>query len=171
MDDVADGLGMSKKTIYGHFPSKNALLEAMLLEKFRSAEEELEAITSECSADFATALHRLLACVQRHTEEIRPPFLRDIQREAPDLFKVVQARRRELIHRYFSKLLGEGRREGLIRKDIPVHIIIEILLGAVEAIINPPRLAELELSLKSGVTAILSVILEGALTPEGRTKL
>jgi AcrR family transcriptional regulator len=171
MDDVADGLGMSKKTIYGHFPSKNALLEAMLLEKFRSAEEELEAITSECAADFAAGLHRLLACVQRHTEEIRPPFLRDIQREAPDLFKVVQARRRELIHRYFSKLLGEGRREGLIRKDIPVHIIIEILLGAVEAIINPPRLAELELSLKSGVTAILSVILEGTLTPEGRTKL
>ena len=171
MDDVADGLGMSKKTIYGHFPSKNALLEAMLLEKFRSAEEELEAITSECSTDFATGLHRLLACVERHTEEIRPPFLRDIQREAPDLFKVVQARRRELIHRYFSKLLGEGRREGLIRKDIPVHIIIEILLGAVEAIINPPRLAELELSLKSGVTAILSVILEGTLTPEGRTKL
>ena len=171
MDDVADGLGMSKKTIYGHFASKNALLEAMLLEKFRCIEEELQAITSECSTDFAAGLHRLLACVQRHTEEIRPPFLRDIQRETPELFKVVQARRRELIDRYFSKLLGEGRREGLIRKDIPVHIIIEILLGAVEAIINPPRLAELELSPKSGVTAIISVILEGALTPEGRLKL
>jgi AcrR family transcriptional regulator len=171
MDDVADGLGMSKKTIYGHFPSKNALLEAMLLEKFRCAEGELEAITSECSTDFSTGLQRLLACVQRHAEEIRPPFLRDIQREAPELLEVVQARRRELIDRYFSKLLGEGRREGLIRKDIPVHLIIEILLGAVEAIINPPRLAELELSPKSGVTAILSVILEGALTAEGRTKL
>ena len=171
MDDLAEGLGMSKKTLYAHFPSKTALLEAMLLDKFRCAEEELEAITSECSADFPTGLHRLLACVQRHAEEIRPPFVRDIQREAPDLFKVVQARRREVIQRYFSKLLGEGRREGLIRKDIPVHIIIEILLGAVEAIVNPPRLAELGHSVKSGLTAIISVILEGALTPEGRTKL
>src|SRR5262249_47999973 len=115
--------------------------------------------------------HRLLACVQRHTEEIRPPFLRDIQRETPDLFQVVQARRREVIQRYFSKLLGEGRREGLIRKDIPVHLIIEILLGAVEAIVNPPRLAEFGLSPKSGFTAIISVILEGALTPEGRRRL
>jgi AcrR family transcriptional regulator len=162
---------MSKKTIYAHFPSKTALLEAMLLDKFRCAEEELEAITSECSADFPTGLHRLLACVQRHAEEIRPPFVRDIQREAPDLFKVVQARRREVIQRYFSKLLGEGRREGLIRKDIPVHLIIEILLGAVEAIVNPPRLAELGLSPKDGFTSIISVILEGALTPEGRTAL
>ena len=89
MDDLAQGLGMSKKTIYAHFPSKTALMEAMLLDKFRCAEEELEAITSECSADFPTGLHRLLACVQRHTEDIRPPFLRDMQREAPDLFKVV----------------------------------------------------------------------------------
>jgi AcrR family transcriptional regulator len=171
MDDLAEGLGMSKKTVYAHFPSKTALLEAMLLDKFRCAEEEMEAITSECSADFPTGLHRLLACVQRHTEEIRPPFVRDIQRETPDLFQVVQARRREVIQRAFSKLLGEGRREGLIRKDIPVYVIIEILLGAVEAIVNPPRLAEFGLSLKSSFTAIVSVILEGALTPEGRTRL
>ena len=171
MDDLAEELGMSKKTVYAHFPSKVALVQAMLLDKFNCIEEELRAITLECSDDFATGLHRLLACVQRHTEEIRPPFVRDIQREAPELFKVVQARRREVIDRYFSKLLGEGRREGLIRKDIPVHLIIEILLGAVEAIVNPPRLAELGLSVKSGITAIISVILEGALTPEGRTKL
>jgi AcrR family transcriptional regulator len=171
MDDLAEGLGMSKKTIYAHFRSKSALLEAMLLDKFRCVEEELEAITSECAADFPTGLHRLLECVQRHTEEIRPPFVRDIQREAPDLFKVVQARRREVIQRSFSKLLGEGRREGLIRTDTPVHLLIEILLGAVEAIINPPRLAELGLSPKSGFTAIVSVILEGALTPEGRRRL
>jgi AcrR family transcriptional regulator len=171
MDDLADGLGMSKKTIYALFPTKIALLEVMLLEKFRCVEEDLQAITSECSADFPTGLHRLLACVQRHTEEIRPPFLRDIQREAPDLFKVVQTRRREVIQRYFSKLLGEGRREGLIRKDTPVSLLIEILLGAVEAILNPPRMAELGLSPTSGITAILSVILEGALTPEGRTKV
>src|SRR5579859_6242239 len=83
MDDLAEGLGMSKKTIYAHFPSKTALLEAVLLDKFERAEDEMEAITSECSADFASGLHRLLACVQRHTEEIRPPFVRDIQREAP----------------------------------------------------------------------------------------
>jgi AcrR family transcriptional regulator len=171
MDDLADELGMSKKTIYAHFPSKTALLEAVLLDKFRSITEDLEAITSECAADFAAGLQRLLACVQRHTGEICPPFVRDIQREAPELFRVVQARRRELIQHYFGKLLGEGRREGLIRKDVPVHLLIEILLGAVEAIMNPARLAELELSPRTGITTILSVVLEGALTPEGKKKL
>src|SRR5215813_14160674 len=66
MHDLAEGLGMSKKTVYAHFPSKTALLEAMLLDKFDCVEEDMEAITSECSTDFPTGLHRLLACVQRH---------------------------------------------------------------------------------------------------------
>jgi AcrR family transcriptional regulator len=170
MNDLADELGMSKKTIYAEFPSKTALLEAVLLEKFRSIEAELEIITAECSADFLPGLERLLACVQRHTDEIRPPFLRDMQREAPDLFKLVQGRRRKIIQHYFAALLGEGRRAGQIRKDVPVYLIIEILLGAVEAIVNPARLAELNLAPKDAITPILSVILEGALTGERKNR-
>src|SRR5207249_11360994 len=71
MDDLAAELGMSKKTLYAHFPGKAALLEAMLLDKFRSVEADLTRIASECPSDFAACLPRLLACIQRHTDEIR----------------------------------------------------------------------------------------------------
>jgi AcrR family transcriptional regulator len=170
MDDLAAEVGMSKKTLYAHFPSKTALLETILLDKFRSMEADLTPITSEGAPGFAEALQRLLACVQRHTDEIKPPFIRDVQRECPELFQVVQSRRREVVQRHFGKLLAQGRREGLVRKDIPVHLIIEILLAAANAIMNPPRMLELGLTPKSGATAIISVILEGVILPEGRSK-
>lgn len=170
MADLAAELGMSKKTIYAHFGTKTELLQALLMDKVRRVEQDLEEVLRSCSGDFATGLRRLLACLQRHTDEIRPPFVRDLQREAPELFKVVQGRRRALIQRTFSKLLAEGRRAGHIRKDVPVHLIIEILLGAVEAIVNPTRLAELGLSVRRAMTAIIALILEGALTPAGRAK-
>ncbi len=168
MDDLAAELGMSKKTLYAHFPSKNALLEAMLLDKFRDLESDVARITSECSTDFVAGLQRLLACLQRHAAEVQPAFVRDIQRETPELFQVVEQRRRQVIQRHFGKLLNEGRREGLVRKDIPVHLIIEILLAAVQAIMNPPRMAELGLTPTSGLSAILTVVLHGAITHEGR---
>jgi AcrR family transcriptional regulator len=171
MDDLAAELGMSKKTLYAHFPSKTALLQAVLLQKFRDLEGEVARITEECMADFVTGLQRLLACVQRHTEEVSPSFLRDMQRETPDLFKMVESRRREVIQRYFAKLLAEGGREGLIRNDVPVHLIIEILLGAVQTIVNPVRLPELGLTPTTGFAVIIKVILEGVLTPEGRSKI
>lgn len=168
MDDLAEELGMSKKTIYAHFPSKTALLEAMILDKFRRVDADLEQITSGCSSDYLPGLHQLLACIQRHTEEIQPPFVRDIRREAPDLFKVVESRRRDVIQRHFGKLFVEGARAGIIRKDIPAKLAIEILLAAVQAIMNPPKMEELGLTPNSGFTAIIQVILEGVITKKGR---
>jgi AcrR family transcriptional regulator len=170
MDDLAAELGMSKKTLYAHFPSKTALLEAMLLDKFRSLEADVARITMERSPEFAVALQRLLAIIQRHTDEIRSPFVRDIQRETPHLFQVVEGRRREVIRRHFGKVFAQGRREGLIRKDVPLRLIIEILLGATQAIMNPPMMEELKLTPTAGFTGIVSVVLHGALAEKRRAK-
>jgi AcrR family transcriptional regulator len=169
MDDLAQDLGMSKKTLYASFPGKNSLLLAVLLDKFRSIENDLDRITAESPSDVLAALHGLLACVQRHTEEIQPPFVRDIRREAPEMFQLVQNRRREVIQRYFGKLFDDGRKAGIIRKDIPTRLITEILLGATEAIMNPPKMAELGLTPKAGFMAIITVVLEGAITEKGRS--
>ncbi|MBI4528849.1 MAG: TetR/AcrR family transcriptional regulator [Deltaproteobacteria bacterium] len=170
MDDLAEELGMSKKTLYASFSSKAALLQAVFLDKFRSIETDLDRIMRDGSADVLAALHQLLACVQRHTEEIHPPLVRDIRREAPEIFKLVESRRRDIIQRYFGKLFHEGRRAGIIRKDIPVRLMIEILIGATEAIMNPSKMAELGLTPKSGFVTIVTVILEGVMTETGRSK-
>jgi AcrR family transcriptional regulator len=171
MDDLAEELGMSKKTLYACFPSKAALLEAVLLDKFRAVEADLDQITSGCSSDVLAALHQLLACVKRHTEEIQPPFVRDIRREAPEMFKLVESRRRDVIQRYFGKLFGEARRAGIMRGDIPTKLVTEVLLGATEAVMNPPKMAELGLTPKTGYAAIISVILKGVITERARAKV
>jgi AcrR family transcriptional regulator len=170
MDDLAEELGMSKKTLYAFFPSKTDLLRAVLLDKFRSVETDLDRITSECSSNFLMALRELLACLQFHTGEIQPAFVRDIRRESPEIFKLVESRRRDVIQRYFGKIFDQGRRAGIFRKDVPTRLMIEILLGATEAIMNPPKLAELGLTPKAGYLTIITVVLEGVLTEEGRPK-
>jgi hypothetical protein len=75
-----------------------------------------------------------------------------------------------MIQRHFGKILEAGRRAGIFRKDISTRLMIEILLGATEAIMNPPKMAELGLTPKSGFLTILAVVLEGALTDKGRLR-
>ena len=169
MDDLAGELGMSKKTLYTHFKSKSELVEAALLDKFGELESELEDIVTAHAGEFLIALHRLLATMQRHVDEIQPLFVRDIRRDAPELFNLIETRRTALIERYFGKLFADGRREGMIRKDVPVWLIIEILLAAAHSIMNPVRMAELKLTPKAGYGAIIAVVLEGALTASGRS--
>lgn len=168
MDELARDMAMSKKTLYASFPSKTALLEAVILEKFRRIDADLGRITAEASVDCLGALHRLLTSVQGHMEEIQPPFVRDIRREAPALFQVVERRRREVIQRHFGKVFLEGRRAGLIRQDIPPKLAIEILLGTVQAIMNPAKLEELHLTPETGFSAIIKVVLEGLMTGHTR---
>src|SRR2546427_4968343 len=75
MDDLAEELGVSKKTLYTHFPSKTVLLEAVLADKFAGVSATLEKVTREHSRDFPVALHELLANTQRELDEIKPPFV------------------------------------------------------------------------------------------------
>lgn len=163
MDDLASELRMSKKTLYACFPSKSSLVEAVLKDKFNEVEADLSRLASERSLDMEEEIHRFLQRVQRHTAEIHPSFVRDLGRETPDLFQIVEHRRRRLIRRHVAALFNKGRKAGLIRKDIPVHLLIEILLGAVEAIMIPSKVTELRLTLERGYSTIIRVILEGAI--------
>jgi len=171
MDDLAAELGMSKKTLYAHFPGKSALLEAVLLAKFTEVEADLAGVTSRPTAPFPTALHDLLTVMQRHTLEIQPPFVRDMQRESPETFRLVETRRRELIGRHFGKLFEQGRKAGVIRKDLPAQLIIELLLGAVGAIMNPPKMQELGLTPTAGFSAIIDIVIRGIVTESGRKEI
>ena len=170
MDDLAEELGMSKKTLYAHFTSKTELVKAVMIEKLDQAESELEAITSRTDVHFADSLPDLLACLQRHGDEVRPPFLRDVRRDTPELLSVVEERRSAMIHKHFDRLLKAGRKAGKIRKDVPVRLIVEILVGATQAIVNPQRLNELGLTPKGAYSSIISVVLNGVLTETGGLK-
>src|SRR5438045_9595234 len=76
MDDLAEELGVSKKTLYAYFPAKTALLEAVLADKFADVEAKLEEIKRAYPHDFPAALHELLASTQRELDETKPPFAR-----------------------------------------------------------------------------------------------
>ena len=169
MDELAEELGISKKTLYAHFPGKIELLEAVLADKFAGVETKLNEISRAHPHDFSMALRELLANMQRELDEIKPPFVRDMRQKAPHVFKVIERRRAALIERFFGKLFIEGQRAGMVRKDVPAKLTIEILLAIVQAIMNPLKMEELGMTPKEGFAGILKIILEGALTRRGRT--
>ncbi len=163
MDDLAAELGMSKKTLYANFPSKDLLLKEVLHSKMDSVEGDLANLSTQFRGDSKAELEAMLFCIQGHTEELQPSFLRDLQRDAPEMFSVIEGRRKDVIHKFFGKLLNEGRREGVFRKDIPPKLFVEILLAAVQALMNPKKVSELGVPPRVVFETIMTVIFEGAL--------
>lgn len=171
MDDLARELGMSKKTLYEHFPSKTALVKAAIIDKFRDVSADLEQIAAESATDFRAALQHLVSYLQHQTGEIQPVFLRDISRETPEMFRVVENQRVELVQRYFRKIFDQGCKTGIIRSDIQPELVTEILLAAVRTVMTPAKLDAMGLLPEAVFSSIVQVILQGIVTDKGRSEL
>jgi AcrR family transcriptional regulator len=167
MSDLATELGMSKKTLYIHFPGKTALLEAMIDDKLGHIHADLTEVMEAEKTAFPERLQRLLAGLRKHTAEIQPAFVRDVRKDSPKLFARIQQGRRKLIHRCFGKLLEDGRKAGAIRTDIPMKLLIEMLIGTVDAVLVPARMEELGITPRTGLAQIIAVFLEGVLVRKG----
>lgn len=168
MDDLAAEMAMSKKTLYVHFQSKRALLEAVIDQKFGSIESEIVSTGSAMQEDFGEILHRRLTCMRLHAQEISPTFIRDVAKEDPGLVSQIKKRRRDLISRTFGQILKVGQKAGAIRKDISADLLVEILIGITDSVATPESLASKRRGPGEVLPAILSVFLEGALVRKGR---
>ena len=167
MDDLAEELGVSKKTLYATFPTKEALLEAVVEHKYAHVSATLDALRRNAPRGFSERLPLLLSTLQRELAEIRPPFVRDMRRYAPHVFEKVERRRQKLIEKHFNSLFRNGQRSGDVRRDLPVRLIVETLLAAVHAIVNPQKVEDLNLEPKEAFAGVLELLLHGALRREG----
>jgi len=161
MDDLAAELAVSKKTLYAHFPSKDALLEAVLRDKYGRIRATLEQVARGPANQFPQTLHALLRGVQHELDELQPPFLRDM-RKAPEAFKRLEQRRARLIRNHFGRLFRQGQRDGHVRRDLPAKLMIETLLASVQAIMNPQKLEALGMAPRSAFTGMIDLLLHGA---------
>ena len=163
MSELASELGMSKKTLYVHFQSKDAILRAMIDAKLSHVHSDLSAVLDAPGIPFADRIQRLLAGLREHTCEIQPAFVRDVRMADPELFGRIQQGRRKLIHECFGKLLEEGRKAGAVRTDIPASMLIEMLIGMVDTVVVPARMEELGMTPKTAFAQIVDVFLRGVL--------
>ena len=167
MDDLARELGMSKKTLYAHFTSKEELLRAVLVRRTTEIDRGLEAIVG-ARESFPAKLGHLARFLQSQVAKVSPVFLEDIRRYAPDCFQVVEEFRGRAIPRYFGRLLEEGVRAGHVRQQVNRDLLIRMLVLSIQGIIRPETVEELHLRPGEALDHILAIFFDGILTSKGR---
>jgi len=170
MDEIAHELGMSKRTLYQHFPGKKALLRKALLSRTERISEGLRKINQSNETHFGKKLEQALTFVATEIPHFSPIFLRDIQRHAPEVWQELDRRRQEHIHNRFGQLILEGVKEGFLRKDISAEILVLLFSTLIRNIVNPETLSHLPLSAPQAFSVISGVLFEGILTDKGRAQ-
>ena len=169
VDTLAKELGMSKKTLYTSFESKNSLLEEVLRNLTRQIEEELGKVL-EKEESFPEKFRNFIRYFHRKMSQIHPSFLEDVRRHAPNSWGIVEEFRSRMIPVYFGRLLEDGIKEGFLRSDLNRELFLRLLLGAVQGMMNPTAIMESGMSPIAIIDGMMSILFEGILTPAGRRK-
>ncbi|MFQ5709266.1 MAG: TetR/AcrR family transcriptional regulator [bacterium] len=172
MDEIAAALGMSKKTLYKYFPSKQVLLQRVMEASMNEIRVGAEQILLDPELDFMAKLQQLLAFLGEHiSQTFKQPFLKDIRKSAPDAWDKIERFREEQIHTKFSALIEEGIQKGMFRGDLIRQVVVLVYFNAIQNIINPETLSQLPFTASEVFEAIIRIIFEGILTDTARSKL
>ena len=125
MDDIANELGISKKTIYQHFANKTELVEASTLNLFETISEGIDHIrqTGKNSVEEVFAIRSFM--MQHLHNETASPFYQ-LQKFFPAIFSCLRAKQFEKMSACMMDNLTRGIELGVYRKDIDINFISRI---------------------------------------------
>jgi AcrR family transcriptional regulator len=162
MDDLARELGMSKKTIYRHFPDRRSLLTAVLDRRFAAIEHTvLAAIEAAAGQPFDVRVHRFLMAAGSELGRVGAAQLATGRGGDAVLREYAARRMDEVIYQRLDTLYREGHAQGLL--PAPPELLSEITRGAVEALFNSRLPHDLDWSAADLLRATVDTVLYGAI--------
>lgn len=166
MDEIAKGLGISKKTIYKFFPSKNFLVESAVGLFQRSIKNKLNKIVDDQDNPILK-IKALSNFVAHLSLEINQKMLYDLQTHRPDLWMKMDEFRKSIIEEVWIKIINKGKKENYI-VDKPNDIIITVIISPIREIINPTFLLTHNYSINEAFENVFDIIIAGILTEKGK---
>jgi AcrR family transcriptional regulator len=171
MAEIAAILGMSKKTIYQHFPGKEALFLAVIDAFFAELQIEIDAILADPRTPFVAKLRRFLMVMGTRVGRVQSYALQDVKRTMPRGWQRMEEQRRRTILTRLASLLRSGQAEGMVRPDLNRALLVAVLLALAEQIGTPEALAHADVTPADAFHTITTVFFEGILTDAARADL
>ena len=170
MDDLAIRMGMSKKTLYKYYPSKEELVKAVLeLRKQRVGELMSFIETKVPKHAFGEKIVQVSQEVAEFLSEIQPHVMFDLKKSFPLIFDDFDTFRKASIVKGFTIALNEGRASGVFRDDIPIELAVHMHLTLISTMMNPEYLSSQQYTPLQVFTMILRCTMEGLCTNKGRS--
>ena len=167
MDELAAELGISKKTMYEHYQSKDELIDRVITCQMAEMSGAMNAAL-KIPGGFIDKLYTMWTAIGRMACRISKNILDDMRRHRPDLWKKIEELRKKVVLENFTRLIDEGIGRGLVRTDVNKEVVVLMYLSSIQGVVNPEILADYSFSAEEALKTILSVVLDGILTEKAR---
>ena len=133
MDDIANAIGISKKTIYAHFSNKTALVEVVIFETLDHIYEGIDKINAS-SINPIEELYDIKLFVMNYfkNERVSPQY--QLKKYYPEIYERLQIKQFEKMHSSVENSLKMGVDTGLFRADIDIDFISRMYFNGMTGI-------------------------------------
>lgn len=170
MDDIANKLSMSKKTIYQYFKDKDALVSEFVSCFLKEQEQEMLRIRKE-SKDVIEELVKSSEFLKSKVCNVNPVVLLDLRKYHPNAWKIFQEHKTVFVQNHVSETLRNGVFDGYFRKNINVKIIARMRIEQIEMGYNPDIFPQDEFSSADVQVQIFDHFVYGICTLKGHQLL
>jgi AcrR family transcriptional regulator len=130
MEEIANECGMSKKTIYKHFTSKEEILIECVKRKIDYNSKKISEIIYSEDIKFHEKIEKIIFVTSENFKEIDISFLYDIKKSCKEAWKLIENHKLNHIPKKFTYLISEGIKNGYVKKDVKAEIVAYIYLSA-----------------------------------------
>lgn len=166
MDDIANHLGMSKKTIYQLFTDKDELVDNVI-------EADIQKIEAECifccelSADAIDEIFKTMEMIVVQFRNMNPMVLFDLQKYHHRSYEKFMKYKNTFLLEIINKNLIKGVKEGLYRKDIKIDILSKFRLESMMLSFNMETFPPEKYNILEVTLEIIEHFLYGLATEKG----
>lgn len=135
MDDIANSLGISKKTLYLHVDNKSDLVNKSFALHVSHVLNVLEQLIVEGrnSIDELFLIDQKIATIMKQTN---PYVLGELRRFYPEAWKVFEEFKHKGLFSILKNNLRKGIAQGLFRPELNIDIISKLMLSRADVLIN-----------------------------------
>lgn len=170
MDDIANELGISKKTIYVHFSNKTKLVEAVTFHLFDTICDGIDSIC-ENAPNPIEELYSIKMFVMLHLKNEKASPQYQLKKYYPEIHSVLKSKQFEKMHKSVADSLIHGVDTGLFRDTIDIDFISRMyftgMTGIKDNMFFPPEHYQMEYLMES----YLEYHLRAIVTDKGMTIL
>lgn len=148
MDDIANHLGISKRTIYEHYKNKDDLVMILMKHELQKQSKDMQVIHKK-SKDSIDEIIELMSYIANKFSQINPGMFYDLQKYHSNAWKYFREFKEGVIQGFIESNLKKGVKDGIYRKEINIPILARMRVEQIEMCFNanvfPPhefRIAE-----------------------------
>ena len=170
MDDIAQILRISKKTIYKCFKDKQDLVNRVIEEKINFEKSTLKKYANSDK----NAIQRMIdfsRYISQSKKNLNPTMIYDMQKFYPDQWAKMEEFRTDYFKETIKNNLNNGIKSGLFRSDINADLIALMYITLVSGMVQQFTSAENNYQFQTIHFQMVSYHLHGICTEEGRTYL